>query len=215
MLRLEPVWQAIVAALAELEAAAPLSAALTSIDAALEQRGFAQRIRARLHAADAAAVTIVGYQRRYRADFKRLNLEWLGKYFRVEPIDERVLSRPEAIVRKGGTILLACLHGKAIGTCALLPAGTGRYELSKMAITEAYQGLGIGRRLLAAAIGAFEAGGGGELFLETNSVLAPAIRLYESVGFVHMPRPDGPAHYQRANVYMAYRGGLPASRFSP
>ena len=58
----------------------------------------------------------------------------------------------------------------------------------------------------ASALKAFEDLGGGELFLETNSILAPAITLYESVGFVHAPRPAGPAHYVRADVYMRYKG---------
>ena len=68
-----------------------------------------------------------------------------------------------------------------------------------------FAGQGIGRRLLAAAIRWFEAHGGGELHLETNSVLAPAIGLYESAGFVHAERPGGPSAYARANVYMVYR----------
>jgi len=74
-----------------------------------------------------------------------------------------------------------------------------------MAVTEAYQGLGVGRRLLMAAIATFEAKARGELFLETSSALAPAIKLYESVGFVHAARPPGPSHYERADVYMVYR----------
>ena len=46
---------------------------------------------------------------------------------------------------------------------------------------------------------------GRELFLETSSVLKPAISLYESVGFVHVP-PPGARSYDRADVYMEYRG---------
>jgi ribosomal protein S18 acetylase RimI-like enzyme len=75
-----------------------------------------------------------------------------------------------------------------------------------MAITERYQGLGIGRRLLACILESYESLGASELFLETNSVLVPAIKLYESVGFVHAARPAGPSHYVRADVYMRYKG---------
>jgi DNA-binding MarR family transcriptional regulator/ribosomal protein S18 acetylase RimI-like enzyme len=206
MKRLLPVWRALSAAVKRIEADFPVSAALTGIDRALLQRSFARRIRAELLAGEAGAIRILPFEPRYAGAFKRLNLEWLRKYFHVEPIDERVLSRPSAIVRQGGLILMAQKGRHIIGTCALLKAGESRFELSKMAITEAYQGLGVGRRLLVAALRAFEVRGGGELFLETNSMLVPAIRLYESLGFVHAPRPAGPSHYVRADVYMRYKG---------
>lgn len=74
-----------------------------------------------------------------------------------------------------------------------------------MAVTERYQGLGVGRRLLEAAIKTFTEQARGELFLETSSTLVPAIRLYESFGCVHARRPSGPSHYERADVYMVYR----------
>ncbi len=203
MTRLEPVWQAIVAAVRELEATQPISAPLTAIDAALATRSFAARIRAQL--GPQGTVEILPYARRYGADFKRLNLEWLKKYFRVEPIDEQVLSRPQDIIRGGGAICLARRGREIVGTCALIHEGAGRYELSKMAVTADCQGLGIGRRLLTAGIAAFVQRQGRELFLETNSVLKPAIRLYESIGFVQAPAPHASA-YDRSNVYMVYHG---------
>ena len=205
MRRLAPVWQAIVAAVEELESAHPLSAALTGADGAIERRGFASRIRSHLDRAKADAVRIVDFEPRYGEDFRRLNIQWLQKYFKVEPIDEVVLSRPGAIVDEGGCIVMARLGSETVGTCALLKKGQNRFELSKMAVAETRQGLGIGRRLMAAAIEAFESRGGGELFLETNSRLAPAIRLYETSGFVHAARPAGPAVYARSDVYMVYQ----------
>ena len=204
MARLEPVWQAIVAAAADLEGGHALSQHLTAIDRALEARGFAARIRSRL--GDGESVEIIPFERRYAADFKRLNVEWLEKYFRVEPIDEEVLSQPLHILREGGAILLARYRGAIVGTCALLNAGEGRFELSKMAVTAGHQGLGIGRKLIEAVIAEYLARGARELFLESNSKLAPAITLYESAGFAHSPRP-APSHYERSDVYMVYVGG--------
>ena len=158
-------------------------------------------------AAEAPALEIIDFEARYAADFKRLNVEWLEKYFTVEPIDHEVLSQPQTIILDpGGAILLARYGDEIVGTCALIKSdGVRRYELSKMAVTERYQGLKIGRRLLLAALERYRQLQGRELFLESNSALAPALALYESVGFVHAPRPEGPVHYDRSNVYMVFK----------
>ena len=209
MARLEPVWKAIVAAVGDLEAEHPLSQHLTAIDRALETRGFAARIRSRFE--DASAVEIIPFKPRYAAHFKRLNVEWLEKYFRVEPLDEQVLSQPLHIVRDGGAIFLARYRGAIVGTCALLNTGNGRYELAKMAVTAGHQGLGIGRKLIEAVIAEYRSRGARELFLESNSKLTPAITLYESTGFVHASSPEH-SHYERANVYMVYVEGKARAR---
>jgi DNA-binding MarR family transcriptional regulator/GNAT superfamily N-acetyltransferase len=204
MRRLEPVWNGIIAAVRELDGAGSLSQALTEVDRAVAARGFGRRIQAQLATAPSAAV-IIPYSPRHAAEFKRLNLAWLKRYFRVEPIDTAVLSRPQRLIDAGGRIFFARLGRRIVGTCALLNAGGGRYELSKMAVDDAAQGRGIGRQLLLAAIAAFEAAGGSELFLESSKKLTPALTMYESAGFVHAPRPEGPSHYERADVYMVYR----------
>lgn len=151
-------------------------------------------------------VEVLPFEPRHAADFKALNLEWLRRYFRVEPIDEQVLSRPDRIIADGGAIFVASAAHRIVGTVALLKAGAGRYELTKMAVTQEWQGQGISRRLLDAALQAFRNLGGGYLFLESSSILKPALTLYESAGFVHEARPQGPSHYDRADVYMVYRG---------
>jgi GNAT superfamily N-acetyltransferase len=72
-----------------------------------------------------------------------------------------------------------------------------------MAVEPSYQGAGIGRRLLIAAIEEGRNAGAHRLYLETNHVLTPAIRLYESVGFKHIdPTRIIPSRYARADVYM-------------
>ena len=79
----------------------------------------------------------------------------------------------------------------------------GEFEVAKMAVTESFQGAGIGRRLLEKVVAEARASGAHRLYLETNRKLAPAIRLYESLGFRHIP-PERvvPSPYARANVYM-------------
>ena len=154
----------------------------------------------------AGRIEIIPFEARHREDFKRLNVAWLEKFFVVEPVDAEVLSHPERnILEPGGRILFARVDGAIAGTCALIPEGGGRYELSKMAVDERFQGMGLGRKLLEAAVADFKAMAGKELFLESSSKLGPAIQLYETSGFKHRPRP-GASHYVRADVYMVYEG---------
>ena len=138
------------------------------------------------------------------AAFRALNLEWIERYFHIEPPDEAVLSNPQtAILDTGGRIFFAVRDGAAIGCCALLFMQEGEYEVAKMAVAPAAQGQGIGRALLAAVIDAARHAGVRRLSLETNRVLTPAIHLYESCGFRHIPAARvHPSPYARSDVAM-------------
>jgi GNAT superfamily N-acetyltransferase len=118
-----------------------------------------------------------------------------------------VLSEPEKhILEPGGQIFFARVGDEVVGTCALMPESPGVYELTKMAVTEGHQGLGLGRRLIEAVIDEYHRRGGTELFLESQRKLQAALKLYESVGFEMQPGVKPGTHYQRADVYMIYRG---------
>lgn len=157
-------------------------------------------------AAMSEPIRIVPYDPRWRADFARLNLEWLQRWFTVEPVDREVLGDPERhILADGGQVLFAVdAAGRALGTVALRHEGQGVYELTKMAVDPQARGRGIGRQLLQAAVDAWRALGGRELFLESSRKLGPALALYESAGFRHRPAPRPGTHYARADVYMVY-----------
>ncbi len=135
--------------------------------------------------------------------FRRLNEEWIARYFCLEPKDAVILGNPHAIIESGGRILMAASRTEAVGCCALIPLGSRSFEVSKMAVTESHQRRGIGRQLMTAVIEEARRLGAKRVYLETNEVLRPAIRLYESLGFKHIsPDQITPSPYQRANVYM-------------
>ena len=154
----------------------------------------------------APRIRIVDYSPRWRDDFSRLNIEWLERWFVVEAIDREVLSDPEThILAAGGRVLFAIDDdAHAVGTVALRHEGQGVYELTKMAVEPALRGGGVGRLLMRRALDVFRQLDGRELFLESSSLLAPALKLYESVGFVHHPAPRPGSHYARADVYMVW-----------
>ena len=134
--------------------------------------------------------------------FRRLNEEWIERYFRLEEKDRKMLGNPQGqILDPGGAILVAEADGAAVGCCALILSSPDTFELAKMAVTDAYQGRGLGRKLLAAAIEAARSRGASRLFLETNSRMTPAVRLYESMGFMHAARVRQ-SDYDRSDVYM-------------
>ena len=176
-----------------------------SLDAEPLPAEFARRVRLQEQAS--AQVRIERFRPEFREHFYRLNAEWLGKYYKIEPIDHAVLSEPEKhILEPGGQIFFALVGDEVVGTCALMPESPGVYELTKMAVTEGHQGLGLGRRLIEAVIAEFRRLGGTELFLESQRKLQAALKLYESVGFEMQPGVKPGTHYQRADVYMIYRG---------
>ena len=161
------------------------------------------------HPTPISQVLVRHFQLGDEASFRSLNEEWITRYFKLEPKDSEVLNDPQrTILDRGGKILFATIDGLCIGCCALLRIsdpefGDRQFEVAKMAVSPSYRGAGIGRKLLEATIEAGRSAGAKRLYLETNDSLKSAIRLYESVGFRHLPADRiTPSPYARANVYM-------------
>jgi putative acetyltransferase len=139
--------------------------------------------------------------------FRQLNEEWISRYFAMESKDEAAFSDPRrTILDRGGRIFFAVRQGELVGCCALLAMGPHEYEVAKMAVTESTRRGGVGRRLLQKVIAEARSAGATRLYLETNRKLEPAIRLYESAGFQHLPPARIVASpYARADVHMELR----------
>jgi ribosomal protein S18 acetylase RimI-like enzyme len=152
----------------------------------------------------ATEVTIREFQPGDEIAFRKLNEEWIARFFRIEPKEAKVLADPKGLILDdGGKIFFATVGHQLVGCCALKRMSQNEFEVAKMAVTPAFQGSGIGRKVLQATIEAGRAMGARRLYLETNHTLTPAIRLYESVGFKHIPAERIiPSEYERADVYM-------------
>lgn len=136
--------------------------------------------------------------------FRRLNEEWITHHFQLESKDRETLDDPQrAILDQGGRIFFATLAGQVVGCCALVAMAPGQFELAKMAVTESARGAGIGRALLQAVIDEARTARVQRLYLESNSALGPALKLYEAAGFRHLPADRRVASpYARADVQM-------------
>jgi ribosomal protein S18 acetylase RimI-like enzyme len=150
---------------------------------------------------DFNTVEIIPFSVDLKEPIKTLNLEWLHKYFKVEPKDEQTLSDPQGeIINKGGMIFYAKYANKIVGTVSLLKINETTFELSKMAVSDGNQGLGIGKKLLVHCFDVAKQSGIKKLILYSNKSLVAAMHLYESFGFVEIPLEEG--IYERANVKM-------------
>jgi putative acetyltransferase len=136
------------------------------------------------------------------AVFRDINLEWIERFFAVEAKDRDVLGNPQKyILDPGGAILLAELDGVPVGVVSLVVMDDGSVELAKMGVRPAAQGQGAGRKLVAAAIETARAMGMKRVYIETNSVLAPALKLYRDAGFEPL-KERRPSPYARADVQL-------------
>ncbi len=151
---------------------------------------------------DRVNISIIPFEDRFTQAFERLNIEWLEEYFYVEDYDKQVLAHPrEYILDKEGYIFMALIDQEPVGTVALIKRGEGVYELSKMGVTPKYQGKRIGQKLMYHAINFAGTHNFSRLFLDSNTILEPAIRLYRKVGFREIPvSKDTP--YERCNIRM-------------
>lgn len=157
----------------------------------------------------APGVRIVTFRAaRHAAAFRAINLAWIEAYFAVEAKDREVLDNPRReIIDKGGAILMAeNAAGAPVGAVALLAMADGGFELAKMGVVEEARGRGVGRMLMEAALAEARARGARRVYIETNSSLGPAIKLYEAYGFQAMAEPSGaPSPYCRCDVRLEKR----------
>jgi ribosomal protein S18 acetylase RimI-like enzyme len=150
---------------------------------------------------DSNQVKIIPFSTELKQPIKTLNLEWLNKYFKVEPKDEKVLSDPQGeIIDKGGMIFYAQYNSQIVGTISLLKIDDITFELTKMAVSDGNQGLGIGKKLMEHCLNEAKEKGIQKLILYSNRKLLPAIHLYESFGFIEIPVEEGV--YERADIKM-------------
>ncbi|WP_262693698.1 bifunctional helix-turn-helix transcriptional regulator/GNAT family N-acetyltransferase [Kordiimonas aquimaris] len=204
---LGPTWNAIEEAMKDAiaETGIDFMDSLTRLEQALGKTSLYDRVQAKLTTPSRAhAFEIKPYDNKWRQAFHDLNMRWLNEYFEVEPLDTVLLSDPEStILNEGGEIFFAVSNNAVHGTVAMKRKNTGVFELTKLAVDPDVQQGGMGKALCKKVIERFVARGGTTLFLETNTILAPALKLYEKLGFIEKPNPYS-SPYSRSNHYMEW-----------
>lgn len=186
----------------------PLLAQLADLERQLSQHSLAARALEG-NARERDELTTREYSDDLAQDFYAINAAWIEAMFTLEDKDRQILSNPrQTILDRGGFILFVeSAELGIVGTCALMQVEDGVYELTKMGVLERARGRGAGELLLQTALQRASAMNIDTLYLLTNAKCAPAIRLYEKLGFQHDPqimRKYG-AEYARCDVAMRHQ----------
>ena len=202
--KIELQYQDVNAAIEELssEANNDLWRALEEWEYLLSQKSLLQRVYDKKKQRESIDVKIEAYQPKHQQAFRKLNEEWIKTYFKMEKPDYDALDNPKKyILDRGGFIFVATIDKYVVGVCALLWREDLKvYELAKMAVDPKFRGKNIGYILGRAAIDKCVSLKADRLYLESNTILTPAIKLYEKLGFKKVAGPPTP--YERCNIQM-------------
>lgn len=177
--------------------------ALAEWEFLLDQKSLFKRVEEQKKLRESKNVKIVAYDPAYQSAFKTLNEEWISKYFEMEETDYKALDHPqEYILNNGGEILVALYNEEPVGVCALIKMNDPNYdyEMAKMAVSPKAQGKNIGYLLGLQIIDKAKKLGASKIYLESNTILNPAINLYYKLGFQKIV--GHPTPYKRCNIQM-------------
>ncbi len=177
--------------------------ALAEWEFLLEQKSLLKRVKDQKKLRESKDVTIVEYEPKYQSAFKALNEEWISTFFEMEEADYKALDNPkEYILDKGGKIFVALYKDEPLGVCALIKMTDQNYdfEMAKMAVSPKAQGKNLGWLLGQTIIDSAKQLGASKIYLESNTILEPAINLYHKMGFEKIVGHQTP--YKRCNIQM-------------
>lgn len=203
--KIRPSWIDVDAAMEGIinEATHNLWEAIEEWEFLLERKSLFRRVMEQKKLRESMDVKIVPYEPKYQAAFKALNEEWISTYFEMEEADYKALDNPkEYILDRGGKIFVALYNDEPVGVCALIKMNDGPcdFELAKMAVSPKAQGKSIGSLLGQSVIQAAKELNASKIYLESNTILKPAINLYYKLGFYKVAGNATP--YKRCNIQM-------------
>ena len=177
--------------------------AIQEFEYLLNEKSLFARVIEEKKIRESSKIEVLDYLPEHHTAFQELNEEWITKYFKLEDADRKALDNPKGyILDSGGKILVAVQDKVVLGVCALLKMQDEKYdfELAKMAVSPKAQGKGIGYLLGKSIIKKARLLKASNLYLESNTILKPAISLYEKLGFKKVI--DHYTPYERCNIQM-------------
>lgn len=149
-------------------------------------------------------MNVIPYEAKYQADFIRLNMEWLEKYFVVEKEDHVLFNCIDTLIDNGTMIYFAIENGEVIATGMMQPMGNDEWELCKLAASEQHQGKGAGKAVFLACMQYAIDHGAKKIVIVSNTILTKAITIYRNYGFYEVPLDEKYAIFDRADIQLEY-----------
>ncbi len=177
--------------------------AIQEFEYLLKERSLLTRVIEEKKKRESSIIEVLNYSQEHHTAFQELNEEWITKYFKLEDADRKALDNPKSYILDNGGKILVAVQGKTIlGVCALLKMQDDKYdyELAKMAVSPKAQGKGIGYLLGKSIIETAKKLNASNIYLESNTILKPAISLYKKLGFKKIVGHYTP--YERCNIQM-------------
>lgn len=169
----------------------------------LAEKSLLQRVKEARKERESREVSIIPYEACHQPVFRALNELWITQHWTLEPHDIECLEHPqESIIDKGGYIFVALYRNEPVGVCALCKMNDSKYEyeLAKLAVSPDVRGKGIGYLLCKTAVDKAKSLGAANVFLESNTLLKPAIHTYKKLGFRELA--EYHPSYERGDIQM-------------
>jgi len=130
------------------------------------------------------SIQIIPFESKYNVHFKRLNINWVEKYFFVESKDRELLEDcKKSIIDKGGFVFFAKYNDEIVGCFSFIKVDNRHFELGKMAVDPKFQGLKIGQYMMKFAIDYGKKKKWTKISLYSSTKLDTALHIYEKFGF--------------------------------
>ena len=146
-------------------------------------------------------VNIVRWDDAHKEDWIELSLSWLKKHDMLEEKDLEMIHNPyDEILNDGGMIFFAKYKDEVVGTVSMVRQDETTFELAKLGVSEEYQSLGVGKKLMECCFDFAKHKNAKQIILFNARELESAVGLYEKYGFHRVPMED--PSYEEVDIKM-------------
>ncbi len=146
---------------------------------------------------------VVEYDAKYRQAFIDMNTAWIEKYFdHLEEEDIATFASLDEIVDQGAMIFFVIEGNDVLAACMTHVLIDDTWEICKLASNFNIEHKGAGSLVFKAAMDYAIAHGAKRLFLISNTILKPALHIYEKYGFYEIKLDD--YEYDRGDIAYEY-----------